>query len=145
MGKAYPLEPAEVRPVNTKYRKICTKIPVPESIPVLEKLRQWEPRSMSGQPLVIWHKAKGVNVFDAYGNMWLDFSSGVLVTNAGHGNPKICRAIKEMVSRPLLHNYCFPSEIRANLVEKIAQLSPEPLKKVFLLTTGAETVILQVA
>jgi len=140
MGKAYPLEPVEVKQVMTKYRKIVTKIPVPESIPVLEKLRQWEPRSMSGQPLVLWHRAKGVNVFDAYGNMWLDFSSGVLVANAGHGNPRICRAIKEMVSRPLLHNYCFPSEIRANLVEKIASLSPEPLKKVFLLTTGSETI-----
>ena len=140
MGKAYPLEPVEVKQVSTKYRKIVTKIPVPESIPILEKLRQWEPRSMSGQPLVVWHRAKGVNVYDAWGNMWLDFSSGVLVTNAGHGNPRICKAIKEMVSRPFLHNYCFPSEIRANLVEKIALLAPEPLKKVFLLTTGSETI-----
>ena len=140
MAKAFPLEPQEVKPVETKYRKIVTKIPVPESLPVLEKLRKWEPRSMSGQPLVLWHRAKGVNVFDAYGNMWLDFSSGVLVTNAGHGNPKICKAIKEMVSRPLLHHYCFPSETRANLVETIGKLAPDPLKKVFLLTTGSETV-----
>ena len=140
MGKAYPLEPVEVKPVSTRYRKIITKIPVPESMPILEKLRQWEPRSMSGQPLVVWHRAKGVNVFDAYGNMWLDFSSGVLVTNAGHGNPAICKAIKEMASRPFLHNYCFPSEIRANLAEKIGSLAPEPLKKVFILTTGAETI-----
>ena len=140
MGRAYLLEPNQVKPVETKYRKITTKIPVPESLPVLEKLRQWEPRSMSGQPLVVWHKAKGINVFDAYGNIWLDFSSGVLVANAGHGNSRICRAIKEMASRPLLHNYCFPSEIRANLVEKIGKISPEPLKKVFLLTTGSEAV-----
>ena len=40
----------------------------------------------------------------------------------------------------LLTNYCFPSEIRARLVEKLASILPEPLKKVFLLTTGSETV-----
>jgi len=140
MGKAYSLEPRDVQKVETKYRRIATKIPVPESLPVLEKLREWEPRSMSGQPVVVWHRAKGVNVLDAYGNMWLDFSSGVLVANAGHGNSKICRAIKEMVSRPFLHNYCFPSAVRADLAEKIGQLSPAPLKKVFLLTTGAESI-----
>jgi len=39
-----------------------------------------------------------------------------------------------------LTNYCFPSEIRLALVEKLQSLLPEPLKKVFLLTTGSETV-----
>jgi 4-aminobutyrate aminotransferase-like enzyme len=39
-----------------------------------------------------------------------------------------------------LTNYCFPSEIRSRLVERLATLLPEPLKKVFLLTTGSETV-----
>jgi 4-aminobutyrate aminotransferase-like enzyme len=40
----------------------------------------------------------------------------------------------------LLTNYCFPSEIRSRLVERISQLLPKPLEKVFLLTTGSETV-----
>ncbi|HET8550047.1 MAG TPA: aminotransferase class III-fold pyridoxal phosphate-dependent enzyme, partial [Bryobacteraceae bacterium] len=39
-----------------------------------------------------------------------------------------------------LANYCFPSEIRAEFVERLASLCPEPLKKVFLLTTGSEAV-----
>jgi 4-aminobutyrate aminotransferase/(S)-3-amino-2-methylpropionate transaminase len=140
MAKTYPLEPRAVKKVSTKYRTIATQIPVPESIPIMEKLRTWEPRSMSGQPVVLWDKAEGVNVYDAWGNKWLDFSSGVLVTNAGHAHPNIRKAIKEALDRPLLHHYCFPTEIRANLVEKIGSISPEPLKKVFLLTTGAETV-----
>lgn len=139
MGKSYPLEPKEVERIETKYRKIVTKIPVPESIPVLEKLRKYEPLSMSGQPPIVWDRAEGINVYDKYGNKWLDFSSGVLVTNAGHSNPLVLEGIKQQIEKPLLHNYCFPSEIRAELVEKISSLSPEPLKKVFLLTTGAET------
>ncbi|MCM8807575.1 MAG: aspartate aminotransferase family protein, partial [Candidatus Omnitrophica bacterium] len=112
----------------------------PESLPILEKLRRYEPISMTGQPPIIWDRAVGINVYDKYGNMWLDFSSGVLVANAGHGNEYVINEIKKIIEKPLLHNYCFPSEIRAELVEKIASLSPEPLKKVFLLTTGAETI-----
>jgi 4-aminobutyrate aminotransferase / (S)-3-amino-2-methylpropionate transaminase / 5-aminovalerate transaminase len=62
------------------------------------------------------------------------------VINAGHSAPEVVAGIKQMTEKPLLHNYCFPSEVRAQLVEKIASVSPEPLKKVFLLTTGAEAV-----
>ena len=131
--------PRPVEPVNTKYRRIATEIPVPESIPILQKLHECEPRSMSGQPMILWDRAEGIQVFDRWGNCWLDWSSGVLVTNAGHCHPEIKRAILEQVEHGLLHNYCFPSERRAELVCELAAVSPEPLKKVFLLTTGAET------
>lgn len=140
MAKAWDLIPHTVPRVETKYRKISTPIPVPESIPVLEKLRAYEPEAMSGQPLVVWDRAEGVNVFDRWGNMWLDWSSGVLITNAGHGRREIVDAIVQQVNKPLLTNYCFPSEIRAALVEKLVTISPEPLRKAFLLTTGSETI-----
>jgi len=125
--------------IETRYRRMVTDIPAPDSLPVLEKLHQYEPRSMGGQPPVVWDRAEGFQVYDRYGNCWLDWSSGVLVTNAGHCHPKIQKAIRDQVDHGLLHNYCFPSEIRANLVEALAAVSPEGLKKVFLLTTGAET------
>ena len=135
---SFDLTPRQVPTVNTKYRRICTQIPVPESIPVLQKLRQFEPLSMSGQPLVVWDRAEGIQVFDRWGNMWLDWSSGVLVTNAGHNHPRIRQAILDQVQHGLVHNYCFPSAIRAELVEQLAAVAPAGLKKVFLLTTGAE-------
>jgi 4-aminobutyrate aminotransferase/diaminobutyrate-pyruvate transaminase/4-aminobutyrate aminotransferase/(S)-3-amino-2-methylpropionate transaminase len=132
--------PKTVTRIETKYRRIVTEIPAPESLPVLEKLRLYEPRSMQGQPQVIWDKAEGFQVWDPYGNCWIDWSSGVLITNAGHGRPEIIDAIKQQADSKLLTNYCFPSEIRARLVERLATLLPEPLKKVLLLTTGSEAV-----
>jgi 4-aminobutyrate aminotransferase/diaminobutyrate-pyruvate transaminase/4-aminobutyrate aminotransferase/(S)-3-amino-2-methylpropionate transaminase len=134
----YELTPRKVPPVETKYRRIGTEIPVPQSIPVLQKLRQFEPVSMSGQPLVVWDRAEGIQVYDRWGNMWLDWSSGVLVTNAGHNHPAIRQAILDQVGHGLVHNYCFPSELRAQLAEQLAAVAPPPLQKVFLLTTGAE-------
>lgn len=139
MAKSFEMVSRKVKKVETKNRKIVTEIPVMDSLKIVEKLRNYEPRSMSGQPLVVWDRGKGFNVYDKYGNKWIDFSSGVLVTNAGHGNEDISKAIIKEAEKGLLHNYCFPTETRADLVEKIAQICPEPLKKVFLLTTGAET------
>jgi 4-aminobutyrate aminotransferase/diaminobutyrate-pyruvate transaminase/4-aminobutyrate aminotransferase/(S)-3-amino-2-methylpropionate transaminase len=134
------LTPRKVHRVETRYRRIVTDIPVPESVPVLERLRQFEPRSMSGQPPVVWDHAEGFQVFDRWGNMWLDWSSGVLVTNAGHSHPKICQSMVDQIQHGLTHNYCFPSEVRANLAARLAQVAPDGLGKVFLLTTGSEAV-----
>ncbi|MDH7602870.1 MAG: aminotransferase class III-fold pyridoxal phosphate-dependent enzyme, partial [Armatimonadota bacterium] len=132
--KEFPLVPRDVEHIETKYRRIVTKIPVPESIPILEQMRAAEPRSMGGQPPIIWDSGEGALLRDPYGNQWIDFSSGVLVTACGHSHPKIVEAIQEMAGKHLYHAYCFPTEIRARLVSKIKSLLPEPLSKVFLLT-----------
>lgn len=139
MAKEFPLVPAEAEPVSTKFRKLSGTIPNEETIEHIEKLRTAEPVSMRGQPPVIWDKAEGFNVYDAYGNKWLDFSSGVLVTNAGHGRGKVAEAIITQAGRPLLTTYCFPNQPRIKLVQKLISLSPQGLDKVFLLSTGAET------
>ena len=119
MGRAYDLTPRETEKIETKYRRIATKLPVPESLPILERLRKYEPVSMTGQPPVVWDRAEGICVHDKFGNKWLDWSSGVLVTNAGHANPKIVDAIVDQAKSHLIHSYCFPSEIRSLLAEKL--------------------------
>jgi 4-aminobutyrate aminotransferase-like enzyme len=138
MGKAFSTTPRDVPHVETRYRRIATQIPHPDSLATLEKLRKFEPQSMRGQPPIVWDRAEDIFVFDKHGNRWLDWSSGVLVTNAGHGAPEVKQAIVDQVNSGLLHNYCFPSEERAELAAELAMLAPEGLKKIFLLTTGSE-------
>jgi 4-aminobutyrate aminotransferase / (S)-3-amino-2-methylpropionate transaminase / 5-aminovalerate transaminase len=124
MGKVFEMTPREVPRVETRFRRIVTAIPHPESVLVLETLQRCEPVSMQGQPPIVWDRAEGVQVWDRYGNMWLDWSCGVLVTSAGHGIPPIREAIRDQVESGLLHNYCFPSEERAALVEYLVRLVP---------------------
>lgn len=138
-SRTFSLTPRTVKPVQTKYRTIKTQVPVPESLAVLETLRQNEPLSMTGQPAILWERAEKCSVWDRWGNRWLDWSSGVLVANAGHGRKEIADAIVKQAQSPLLHNYCFPNEARAALAKQLVELAPAPLKKCFLLTTGAET------
>src|SRR5947207_674565 len=138
MGKEFSITPRDVPHVETKYRRIATPIPHPDSVPTLEKLRQFEPQSMRGQPPLVWDRADDIFVYDKHGNKWLDWSSGVLVANAGHGAPEVRQAILSQVNSGLLHNYVFPSEERAELAEALSSVAPEGLNKVFLLTTGSE-------
>ncbi len=140
MAREYDLTPRRVPRVETRLRRIVTDIPVPQSIPILERLQRYEPLAMRGQPPIVWDRAEGFQVFDAWGNCWIDWSSGVLITNAGHGRKEIAEAISRQAAAGLLTNYCFPNEVRARLAERVVTLLPEPLKKVFLLTTGSETV-----
>lgn len=126
--------------IRTRFRRIVTPIPVPASKPLLRELRAREPLSMSGQPPVVWDEAEGVAVRDRWGNQWLDWSSGVLVANAGHGRKEIVDAIVAQARTGVLHHYCFPGRPRAELVRELARWAPRGLSKVFLLTTGAEAV-----
>ncbi|MHA1681641.1 MAG: aspartate aminotransferase family protein [Promethearchaeota archaeon] len=138
-SEEYSLEPKVVPPIETKYRRICTKLPVPESIETLKLLRELEPVSMRGQPPIIWDKASKFTIQDKWGNRWIDLSSGVLVANAGHGRKEIIDAIVEQAQHGLIHNYCFPSEVRMQCCKKLLDYAKPYFDKVFLLTTGSET------
>jgi 4-aminobutyrate aminotransferase / (S)-3-amino-2-methylpropionate transaminase / 5-aminovalerate transaminase len=137
----YSLEPLDVPPVNTRYRTIATKLPVPGSLEIFRLLHESEPESMMGQPPVIWDKAEGYQVYDKWGNKWIDWSSGVLIANAGHGRQEIIRAIQEVLDQNLLATYVFVHEKRAELTHMLQELSPDPKRyQVFLLSTGSEAV-----
>jgi 4-aminobutyrate aminotransferase / (S)-3-amino-2-methylpropionate transaminase / 5-aminovalerate transaminase len=124
-ARKYSLEPVEVPRVRTRNRRIVTRLPVPESLPLFERMERFEPASMQGQPPVMIHRAKGWHVEDRWGNRWLDWSTGVLIANAGNGNPAIVAALRRIIRRPLLSTYVFPHADRALLVEELAALAPQ--------------------
>jgi 4-aminobutyrate aminotransferase / (S)-3-amino-2-methylpropionate transaminase / 5-aminovalerate transaminase len=126
--------------IETRYRRIVSSIPHPDLVPIIEELRRIEPRSMSGMPPVVWDRAQGFQVWDACGNKWIDFTSAVVLANAGHSNQAIGDAIRRQLDSELWHNYCNPSVIRLQAVKAILEITPSYLDKVFLLTTGSEAV-----
>ena len=136
----YDLNPVEVPTVKTKYRRIRTKLPVPESLPVFQALQGSEPQSMMGQPPVVWDRAEGFLVMERWGNVWIDWSSGGLITNAGHGRKEIRKALEAALKKPLLSTYVFVHEKRAELTRALQALAPDRTYQVFLLTTGSEAI-----
>lgn len=69
---SFPITPKTVSPVSTKYRTIKTQLPVPESLPILEEMRKYEPQSMSGLPPIVWKNGENFTVHDHWGNRWID-------------------------------------------------------------------------
>ena len=137
-GHGFSHKPQNVPHVSTDYRTIRTAIPVPESIPLLQKMYDTESRSMHGQMPIIWDRAEGFQVHDPWGNTWIDFSSTIFVANAGHGNPRIIEALRNVLDKPLLHTYTYASPERIDYLEFLIENTPSQFEKAFLLSAGTE-------
>jgi len=137
-GFSFSRKPVHVPKIQTKYRKISTALPVPESIQILDDLDKFESRSMHGQMPIVWDHAVDFQISDKYGNTWIDFSSTIFVANAGHANPEICEALKKTIDRKLLHSYTYYTEIRRDYIKKLIEFTPSQFEKAFLLSSGTE-------
>jgi len=90
---------------------------------------------------IIVERAEGCYVYDLAGKGYLDFTSGIGVTNTGHCHPKIVKAIQDQAAK-LLHGQAnivySPSVIR--LVEELKTVVPQHLDSFFFSNSGAEAV-----
>ena len=137
-GWNFQLEPAEIPKVETRYRRIATRLPVPESLEILHTLERCESAAMHGQMPIVWDKAQGFQVHDAWGNTWIDFTSTIFVANAGHANPRVVQALRDQLDKPLVHTYTYPTQIRADYLARLVEVSPPQFQKAFLLSAGTE-------
>jgi 4-aminobutyrate aminotransferase-like enzyme len=132
-------KPTQVEKISTKYRSIQTAIPSPGTEAILQKLSQYESRSMHGQLPLIWEKAEDFSVYDNFSNKWIDFTSTIFVANVGHSNPRVIQAIESSIRKPMLACYAYPNEVRATYLEKLISFAGKNFDKAFLLSAGTET------
>lgn len=135
---SFNLEPRVVPKVSTDFRSIQTEIPVPDSLPLLQKIRSYESSNAVEQLPVVWDRAEDSQIFDSWGNSWIDFTSSIFVTNSGHGNQIVIDHIQELLNKPLLHTYYYPTHIRAEFLEALIAITPANLEKAILLSAGTE-------
>lgn len=85
-------------------------------------------------------RAENSEIWDAEGNRYIDFASGIAVLNTGHRHPKVIKAVKAQLDR-FTHtcHQVVPYENYVTLAERLNALVPssEPMKTIFV-TTGAE-------
>ena len=98
---------------------------------------KYEPSNICEMPIK-WKEAKNFYVFDDKGNRWIDMTSGIFVTNAGHANPYINDAMKEQIDSNLVFAYQYNTDIRNKFIEKLLEISPSHFDKVTLLNSGSE-------
>jgi 4-aminobutyrate aminotransferase-like enzyme len=112
-------------------------LPGPRGRELLETWHTYEADVTGFQAPVVWEKARGCVVTDVDGNVYLDWTSGVLVTNVGHCHPHLVRAAQE-ASTQLLNNYECANVQRIQAAKRLVEALPPHLDKCFFLTTGSE-------
>jgi len=123
--------------IKTKYRTIKTKIPVPASRTRLLEMQKYEAIEMCNHELpVVWDKAEDFQIYDRWGNKWIDFTSGIFVANVGHNSPKVKTAIFNKAKKNLIHSYVFPNEDRLKLAKRLCQITK--MDQVLFTVTGSE-------
>lgn len=84
-------------------------------------------------------RAKGSHVYDETGAALLDFTSGQMSAVLGHSHPDVVATVNESMAT-LDHLYSgMLSRPVVEFAQTLAATLPEPLDKVLLLTTGAES------
>jgi taurine--2-oxoglutarate transaminase len=99
-------------------------------------LYDWQQQGTT-RPIPVAH-AKGCEFFTVDGKRYLDFNSQLMGVNIGHGDQRVMDAIAEQ-GRTLPYISPFmATEVRARLGQKLAELLPGDLDKVFFTLGGAE-------
>src|ERR1700710_607500 len=94
-------------------------------------------------PLLLeFERAEGINLYDVNGKAYIDLISGIGVSNLGHSNPYVIKAIKDQVDKYMLlmvyGEYVQTPQVR--FAEKLISLLPANLQSVYFTNSGAEAV-----
>jgi taurine--2-oxoglutarate transaminase len=85
-------------------------------------------------------RAEGVYLYTPEGRRILDFNSQLMSVNIGHGDRRVVDAITEQATRLQYVQPAFATEIRARLGQKLAEILPGDMDKVFFTLGGAEAI-----
>jgi taurine---2-oxoglutarate transaminase len=129
---------AEANPMTVDTR---TAAMTSEEIVALSREHTFFSWSIQGQldPIAI-DRAEGVYLYTPEGKRILDFNSQLMSVNIGHGDRRVIDAITEQAMKLQYVQPAFATEIRARLGEKLSEILPGDLDKVFFTLGGAEAI-----
>ncbi|GGH41819.1 Adenosylmethionine-8-amino-7-oxononanoate aminotransferase [Cribrihabitans marinus] len=86
-------------------------------------------------------RGEGIYLYDESGKRYIDASSGAMVSNIGHSNPRVLAKMKAQMDKATfgyrLHFRTHPSE---DLAAKTVAMTPDGLDRVFFVSGGSEAV-----
>jgi len=126
--------------------RMATPPPGPRSRALSHRLRDLEAPGVNtlpadGSPSLLWEEARGANVRDVDGNVYVDLTSGFGVAVVGHAHPRVVAAVREQAGI-LLHGLgdVHAHPLRVALAERLVRLAPVDDPQVYFSISGAEAV-----
>ena len=132
---------------------VKTAVPGPQSITWVEALartecpaitarraRRAEAGGVSQDPIV-WEAARGANVKDVDGNVFVDLTAAFAVAGLGHAHPRVVAAAASQ-AQDLIHAMgdVYPARVKIELAQRLSELVPGDLEVSILGLSGAEAV-----
>ncbi|MDR0368809.1 MAG: aspartate aminotransferase family protein [Bacteroidales bacterium] len=97
----------------------------------------------SPEPLAIEiERAEGIYLYTPEGKSYMDIISGISVSNVGHCNPEVVKAIHNQAEK-YMHLLVYGEMIQTpqvKLAQRLASLLPENLSSVYFVNSGAEAI-----
>jgi taurine---2-oxoglutarate transaminase len=84
--------------------------------------------------------AEGVYLYDYDGKRYIDFSSGLMNVNIGHGNQRITNAVVKQLQEVAYVTPSCVTKARGELGKKLAEICPGDLNKAFFTLCGATSI-----
>ena len=133
--------------------QIKTAIPGPESEARVDDLARSECPAITArrsrreresgvsQDPIVWRRAKGANIEDVDGNIFVDLTGAFAVAGLGHGHRRIVEAAKRQ-SEELIHAMgdVYPGEPKIALCRRLAEITPGELTHSILGLSGSSAV-----
>lgn len=124
-----------------KIPEIIGKLPGKSAQKIIAMEEKYLATTTKHLPLAV-KKGKGGIIEDVDENKFIDFTTGVCVTNIGIGHPKVIKAIKKQINDFIYFaGTDFSYDIQAQLAKRLVEIAPGDFnKKVFFANSGAEAV-----
>ena len=85
-----------------------------------------------------WERGEGARLFDVEGKSYLDFESGQVCVTAGHCHPAYTQALQQQAAKLVQTGSAYTDPTQVRLLQKLAEITPEPFQKSFLACSGSE-------
>lgn len=117
LGRGDRLPRIRVEPPGPESRALCRRLAAAEA-PGINTVA-------GGEPTLVWQEARGANVLDADGNLYLDLTSGFGAAAVGHRHPRVTAAVRRQAG-VLLHGLgdVHAHPLRPALAERLAARVP---------------------
>src|SRR4030066_1029369 len=104
--------------------KLIVAPPGPKSKVIIDKDRKYVSHAYDRLFQFTMTKGSGAAIMDADGTVFLDFSAGISVLNAGWGNPRVVQALKDQADK-LVHSLANDAyfDKEAEFAELLAKIS----------------------
>lgn len=85
--------------------------------------------------------SEGIYLWDKSGKRYIDGSSGAMVSNIGHSNPRVLAAMSDQMSKgTFAYRLHFESEPAVDLANRLIARAPGDLDRVFFVSGGSEAI-----